>query len=461
MQAPLNYHDGEDSDWRAKSYRTSAIRDNTISPVAVNGVTMKAKVRMTRMTRKVPTPQWAVLLFLGSATLLVAVGRTLFQWHPDLAICFAELAALLLPTVLAAVYLRVDLRTTLRLRLPTSGDVILAVPLAIALAILNDQLIGLVDYFYPMGEAERDAMVGLMRAHSAYEWVVRLFGIVVAAAVSEEILFRGFIQTSLEKGRFGRVRAILLTSLLFAIIHLIPQGMPSYVLAGVVLGITASATESIVIPILIHAVHNAASILLLNVADIESLGQPLWIPPQILLPAILILVIALFYYLRRAPETQPRGIAPSPPPAPTDPDDAPLALLADPNPDAPVLKRRALGWLVVVGASLVGFLVVMSLFLMSLLYSPQARQQPLRDMRQDLLDTLPRSSEQLSSRVRRDFDALLGYNESGELTMTEFLSLTWAYSVARADGMVSEEEIEALLSRIQRILRENPRVRHL
>ena len=108
----------------------------------------------------------------------------------------------------------------------------------------------------------------------------------MAAAVSEEILFRGFIQTSLERGSLGRGGAIFLTSFLFAAIHLIPQGMPSYVLAGVVLGITAVATESILIPIVIHAVNNTAAILLLNVADMDSLGQPDWIPPQILDPGV-------------------------------------------------------------------------------------------------------------------------------------------------------------------------------
>ncbi|MGH9460973.1 MAG: lysostaphin resistance A-like protein, partial [Vicinamibacteria bacterium] len=374
---------------------------------------------------------------------------------------FAELLALLVPTLLTVAYLRADFRATLRLRLPTVADVLLAVPLAIALAVLNDQLMNLVDQIYPMPEDERNAMVQLLRASTAYEWAVRLFGIVVAAAVSEEILFRGFIQRSLEEGPLGRGGAILLTSLLFAVIHLIPQGMPSYVLAGVVLGITAVATESILIPIVIHAVHNTTSILLLNLADMESLGQPVWVPPQILIPAVLIFVIALVYYLRRTPEPEPRNVPSFPPPASAPSHDLPSARLVDTDPAAPVLKRRALGWLVVVSAALGGFLVVIGLFLISLLYSPQARRQPIRDMQEDLLDALPPSAELLASRVRLEFDALLEFNESGNMRVTEFLRLVWIYSAARSDGTISEDEIEELLSRVRLILHENVRVRHL
>jgi membrane protease YdiL (CAAX protease family) len=430
------------------------VLDNTISVATVNGVTMR------RMTRKVPPPQRAMLLFVGTMVLFVVVVRTLYLLHPDMAILFAELLALLVPTVLAVAYLRADFRATLRLQLPTAADVLLAVPLAIALAVLNDQLMNLVNQMYPMPEAERDAMVELLRANTAYEWAVRLFGIVVAAAVSEEILFRGFIQRSLEEGPLGRGGAILLTSFLFAVIHLIPQGMPSYVLAGVVLGITAVATESILIPILIHAVHNTASIFLLNLADMESLGQPVWIPPQILIPAVLIFVIALVYYLRRTPEPEPRNVPSFPRPTAPSHGLAPGRFVGT-DAALPVLKRRALGWLVVGSAALAGFLVVIGLFVMSLLYSPQARRQPIRDMQQDLLDALPPSAELLASRVSQQFDALLDFNESGNLGVAEFLRLVWIYSAARSDGTISEEEIEAILSRIRLILRENTRVRHL
>jgi len=83
-------------------------------------------------------------------------------------------------------------------------------------------------------------------------------------------------------------------------------------------------------------------------------------------------------------------------------------------------------------------------------------------MQQDLLDTLPPSSPgPLASRITHEFDAVLDFNESGRLGVTEFLRLVWIYSAAQFDGTITEEEIEAILTRIQLILRENTRVRHL
>ncbi len=423
---------------------------------------------MTKMVGKVPPPKWAVLLFLAILVLHTVIGSILILLQPDLGILFGELLTLLIPTVLAVAYLRADFRATLRLRLPSAADVLLAVPLAVALAVLNDQLSNLTSQVYPIPEAQRDAILELLRADTPYEWAVRIFGLAVAAAVSEEILFRGFIQTSLERGSLGRGGAIFLTSFLFAAIHLIPQGMPSYVLAGAVLGITAVATESILIPIVIHAVNNTAAILLINVADMDSLGQPVGIPPQILIPAVLIFAITLAYYVRRmsesespaAPSFASSGSASEPNPAPT-PEVSPEHFV-DPDPAVQVLKRKTLGWLAVGCAAVGGFLVVFGLFLMSLLYLPQVRDQRIRDMQQDLLDTLPPSSPgPLASRITEEFDALLDFNESGQLGATEFLRLVWINSAARVDGTISEEEIEAILTRIRLILRENTRVRHL
>ncbi len=95
---------------------------------------------MTPMIGKVPPPKWAVLLFLATLVLHTIIGSILVLTHPDLGILFGELLTLLIPTVLAVAYLRADFRATLRLRLPSAADFLLAVPLAVALAVLNDQL---------------------------------------------------------------------------------------------------------------------------------------------------------------------------------------------------------------------------------------------------------------------------------------------------------------------------------
>ena len=400
------------------------------------------------MRPKVPTPGWALLLFLFVLVLNIVINAVLLATVPDLGILLGELLAILIPTALAVFVLRADARTTLRLRLPSTTDLLLALPLAASLVVINDQLSNLTSQVFPIPEEFRESIVGLLRAETAYEWIVRILGLAVGAAVAEEVLFRGFIQKSLERSSLGRAGAILLTSFLFAVMHVLPQGLASYTLAGVVLGITAIATDSILIPILIHAVNNASAIVLLNISGLESLGQPVWIPPGILIPAVAIFTLTLTHYLRRAKETD----------APDPPRPSPVPLWSTAHEEQPI-ERRNLGWLAVGCAVTGGAIVVLGLFSFSLLYAPQVRHQPILEMKETLLEAAGQGP--LSARITAELDALLEFNDSRQLSISEFLQLMWIYSEARSDGVVTEAEIETVLLEVRLILKENAPVRRL
>ena len=400
------------------------------------------------MKPKVPTPGWALLLFLIVLVLNIVINAVLLATVPDLGILLGELLAILIPTALAVLVLKADARTTLRLRLPSTTDLLLALPLAASLVVINDQLSNLTSQVFPISEEFRESIISLLRAETVYEWIVRILGLAVGAAVAEEVLFRGFIQKSLERSSLGRAGAILLTSFLFAVMHVMPQGLASYMLAGVVLGITAIATDSILIPILIHAVNNASAIMLLNMSELESLGQPVWIPPGILIPAVLIFTLTLTHYLRRAKETD----------APDPPRPSPEPLWSTAHEEQPI-ARRNLGWLAVGCAVIGGAVVVLGLFSFSLLYAPQLRHQPILEMKETLLEAAGHGP--LSARITAELDALLEFNDSEQLSVSEFLQLMWIYSEVRSDGVVTEEEIETVLLEVRLILKENAPVRRL
>ena len=403
------------------------------------------------MKLKVPTPGWALLLFLTVLVLNTVINGILLVTVPNLGILLGELLAILIPTVLAVRILGADVRTTLRLRLPSTTDLLLAVPLAVSLAVLNDQVSNLTSLVFPIPEEFRESIVGLLKAETAYEWIIRILGLAVGAAVAEEVLFRGFIQKSLERSSLGRVGAILLTSFLFAVMHFIPQGLASYTLAGLVLGITAIATESILIPILIHVVNNVVALMLLNMAGLESLGQPVWIPPDILIPAVLIFTLTLTHYVRRATETD-AAETPATPPALSRPSLEPLRA-------EPPIERRSIGCFTVGCAVVGGATVVLGLFAFSLLYAPQVKHQPILEMKETLREAARQSA--LRARTTHEFDALLEFNEDNRLSVLEFFKLMWVYSEARADGVVTEEEIEMVLAEVGRILKKNARMRRL
>lgn len=78
-------------------------------------------------------------------------------------------------------------------------------------------------------------------------------------AVAEELFFRGILVTEYE--RRGAVRAILLSALLFALIHFDLQNLPVYLFSGVLFALVLYATDSLVATMLLHILYNATSLI--------------------------------------------------------------------------------------------------------------------------------------------------------------------------------------------------------
>lgn len=92
--------------------------------------------------------------------------------------------------------------------------------------------------------------------------LVIILTIVIFAPVGEEIVFRGFLQRSLELNWKDSTKAVLVTSMFFALIHMNPYWLIQIYLWGVILGYLAYQTGSIVPSILLHGLNNGASIFL-------------------------------------------------------------------------------------------------------------------------------------------------------------------------------------------------------
>lgn len=105
---------------------------------------------------------------------------------------------------------------------------------------------------------------------------IAVYGLMVVAswvviAPSEEVLYRNIVQKSLYD-EFSKRSAVLLSSVLFATVHIFAYGGlssgPSVVLVGilsVLLGGAYAMTEKLIVPILIHGTYNAIQFMLLYV----------------------------------------------------------------------------------------------------------------------------------------------------------------------------------------------------
>lgn len=83
------------------------------------------------------------------------------------------------------------------------------------------------------------------------------FGAIIAPLI-EEFLFRGFLLTAMNK-YFGRWKAILMSSLIFASVHLNIYVFLQIFILGILLGYVFERTGSLVAPIAVHVIHNSAT----------------------------------------------------------------------------------------------------------------------------------------------------------------------------------------------------------
>lgn len=131
-----------------------------------------------------------------------------------------------------------------------------------------------------------------------------MFTAVVAAPILEEFLFRGIIQKNLVN-RLGPVWGIVLGSLIFGAIHLVPQQIVYASCLGMILGSVYWLTGSLNSSIAVHFVNNGLTYLLYMVfgdaagAERELLGDgALWGWSYAI--SVALLLTGVWYVLRRA-----------------------------------------------------------------------------------------------------------------------------------------------------------------
>jgi membrane protease YdiL (CAAX protease family) len=87
------------------------------------------------------------------------------------------------------------------------------------------------------------------------------FAIAIAAPLVEELLFRGLLQNTLAR-HLPIWGAIILSSLLFALVHLQPYAIPGLMSLGIAFGYLYHRTGSLRTNIMLHMVNNAIALIL-------------------------------------------------------------------------------------------------------------------------------------------------------------------------------------------------------
>lgn len=247
------------------------------------------------------------------AIILVALffGKLVITEMPDdfagiaKLIMMPQIGLILAPTLLMAVVLTTSLRTSLRLRMPHWPTLPLAVLLGVSLHPIYVALASWITYMYPISEQATAAMQPFADQIASAPWLSVIFLMAVLPAVCEELAFRGFIFGGLNRER-GALRAVLLTAILFGLSHGVLQQSIAATFMGLLLGVIALRTGSVLPCILLHFTNNALSVSMGRIAESSWGGaammyqvgeegptyQPLWI-----VGSTVIAVICLWWFV--------------------------------------------------------------------------------------------------------------------------------------------------------------------
>ena len=169
-----------------------------------------------------------------------------------------QLTMIACPAIFMGLLLTTSLRATFRLRMPSVNSMLMGVGLAVLAHPLS---IELSSFMVQSGILPPPPMEGLKRINELLQsselspWlIVTVFA--VTPAICEEIAFRGFILSGLARG--GRLKiAVIVSSLMFGIIHMIPQQAFNAALLGLILGLLAVHSRSLFPAIAFHLCNNA------------------------------------------------------------------------------------------------------------------------------------------------------------------------------------------------------------
>mgnify|MGYP002336023250 CR=1 FL=1 len=201
-------------------------------------------------------------------------------------------------------YLGFNFRFNYKQVLLLIGILILTFPLSGSLSTLN-KILPISEYWaakFKAMELAREAQeAALININSFSRYIISLIVIGLLPAIFEETFFRGGLQNFLTRWFKGPWMAIILTSIIFSIIHLSFYGFLVRFALGVVLGFIFYYSKSLWLSILFHFLFNGIQVTIMYVMTIKGIKDkniednfPLWAGA-----IALVLLLYLFNLYRR------------------------------------------------------------------------------------------------------------------------------------------------------------------
>ena len=227
--------------------------------------------------------------------IVMAIALTLSgeptKLHTFLSIIIGQ-SFMIVPLLVFLVNKKEPLFNSLRIK-PVSKEIILySISISVGLTFISDEVDRIIQIFIPQPDYILD-LNGALQPETTLGFILLFIAVVIIAPLGEELLFRGFLQHFLETYWKDITKAVLVTSLFFAFIHMNSYWFIQIYLLGIFLGYLSWKSGSIIPSLILHSINNGAAILLsFTKIDIDSIY--LW--KGHLSPIIILVALYLFYF---------------------------------------------------------------------------------------------------------------------------------------------------------------------
>jgi membrane protease YdiL (CAAX protease family) len=237
-----------------------------------------------------------------------------------------QILFILLPALLFAKWIYGNISEVISLKLPNWKEVVLFTIGIVILTPLLQSYLYIQNFFIEqwavnsefinsikslsdsLNELIEKTFGNLLRADTIPEMLLVILVVSIIPAISEEFMFRGYIQRSFEF-KLKPFRAALITAIFFSLYHFNPYGILPLAALGLYFGFAAYMSESLIIPIFLHFLNNFFAVMLYftigedelitgNVMDAEALSSHLLFFFVLAGLFLLLIIFIRKYYLK-------------------------------------------------------------------------------------------------------------------------------------------------------------------
>lgn len=194
-----------------------------------------------------------VLLFAVFCLLLISENLTAANYlnsgNPYLATVVIQLCIFVLPCAFYCTLKRINIGKDCRAK-PMSGKGMLLTVAGVPAVIFTAAALKYVQC-YVFGERLGSAVA----ASSSGDFAYMLLSYAIVPCITEELCFRGVALSEYEK-KCGKLAAVAVTSLVFAMLHFNARDFAAYFAVGLIIGITVCAADSVFAGMIMHFCNN-------------------------------------------------------------------------------------------------------------------------------------------------------------------------------------------------------------